>query len=398
VGRRGEDRPVILRLAVAAGLLAALTAAPASAATCPTWTDRTVASGFGSLENLEFDEHGGLFLSASTQNAIVRLTPDGKSTTAVADVTSPGGQRLVGGKLFFNTGDSAASGTGNRADGTLDTFDPATGKRATLATGLTMPNGLAVLPNGDFVTSRDLGSGTGITRVPKADPAHPQINWAKLDDTNGMAVDPSGRYLYVDSTFTTDQQIRRVDISDPAKVTVIAQLMSLSTPTIPAGLDDMTIDADGLLYVAANLAGKVARVDPADGSVCVIASGLKFTSSLKFGRGPGWEPTALYVTGFDGVVHELTPPKDAVPTLGKLALKAAPQSVTARAKARKVTFTATAAGLPIAGASVSFAGARGTTDARGRTTVKVKLKRAGKRTAAVTRSGFKGARATIRVR
>ena len=313
-------------------------------------------------------------------------------------LNSPGGQRLIGGKLFFNTGDAAASGTGNKADGTIDTFDPKTGAHTTFATGLTMPNGLAVLPNGDFVTSRDLGSGTGITRVPKNDPAHPQVNWAKLDDTNGMAVDPSGRYLYADSTFTTDQQIRRVEIADPTKITVVARLMDLSTPKIPAGLDDLTIDADGILYVAANLAGEVARVDPADGSVCVIADGLHFTSSVKFGRGPGWEPTALYATGFDGVVHELTPPAGAVPTVGKLALKASPASVTARTKARRVKFTVTAAGLPIAGASVSFAGAKATTDAHGRATVSAKLKKAGKRTATVTRSGFKSARATVRVR
>jgi sugar lactone lactonase YvrE len=177
------------RAAFAAVLLALVAAGPAAAATCPRWSDRTLASGFGSLENLEFDNAGGLFLSEGG-DSLVRLTPGGKSRTALDGLSSPGGQRLVGGRLFFNTGDAAASGTGNRADGTLDTFDPKTGAHTTFATGLTMPNGLAVLPNGDFVVSRDLGSGTGITRIPRNDPAHPQTNWARLDDTTGLAVDP----------------------------------------------------------------------------------------------------------------------------------------------------------------------------------------------------------------
>src|SRR5690349_8917746 len=107
-----------------AGVAAVLAcAAPASAATCPQWKDRTVASGLGSLENLEFDNRGGLIVSASTQNALVRLTPDGKSGVLVPDVKGPGGQRLIGDTLFFNTGDTFQSGLGGVADGTIETFD-----------------------------------------------------------------------------------------------------------------------------------------------------------------------------------------------------------------------------------------------------------------------------------
>src|SRR3712207_6964586 len=44
--------------------------------------------------NLEPDGRGGLLLSASTQGAIARLTPDGKVATLVPGVTSPGGLRV----------------------------------------------------------------------------------------------------------------------------------------------------------------------------------------------------------------------------------------------------------------------------------------------------------------
>src|SRR4051794_19874254 len=298
-----------MRSLAAAFVLTAFIAAVSNAAAadpkpCDPWKQRTVKADLGSLENLEFDDTGGLLLSASGPGAIERLTPDGQVTTLVPEVNAPGGQRLVGRKLYFNTGDAAASGLAGTADGTLDSFDLRTHERTTVASGLTMPNGLAVLPNGDFVVSRDIGSGTGITRIPHDDPAHPQTNWAKLDDQNGMAVDPTGTYLYAVQTFTSDSAVYRIRIADPTDMKVVA---TLADPG-PKGLDDMTIGPDGILYVAANLTGEAIRVDPASGEHCVIASGMQNTSSLKFGRGPGWEPTHLYVTGFDGLVRELTPP------------------------------------------------------------------------------------------
>src|SRR5207248_260258 len=142
------------------------------------------------------------------------------------------------------------------------------------------------------------------------DPSHPQANWAKLSDTNGMAVDPTGTYLYVDETFTNASNVYRVLISDPSQIDVVASLGS-SVP--PKGLDDMTIDGSGILYVAANGAGEVIRLDPSDQSTCEIASGLGNPSAVKFGAGRGWRATDLFVVGFDGTVRELTPPLDQKP-------------------------------------------------------------------------------------
>jgi sugar lactone lactonase YvrE len=232
------------------------------------------------------------------------MTPDGAVTTLVPNVNAPGGQRVVDRVLYFNTGDSAQSGIAGTADGTIDRFDLDTGVRTTFASGLTMPNGLAILPNGDFVVSRDIGMGTGITRVPATDPGHPETNWAKLDDQNGMAVDPTGTWLYAVQTFTADSAVYRIRISEPTDMSVVA---TLAGPT-PKGLDDMTIDGGGLLYIAANGTGEVIRLDPASGDHCIIATGLQNPSSVKFGRGPGWPAKNLYVTSFDGTVRELTPP------------------------------------------------------------------------------------------
>jgi streptogramin lyase len=294
-----------MRRAALTAALAALLALPAAARaadTCMPWTQRTIASGLGTLENLAFDGRGGLVLSSTADNAIERMTPDGQVTTLVPDVNAPGGLVVRGRTLFFNTGDAAASGVLGRADGTLERVDLDTGARTLVAAGLTMPNGLTFLPDGSAVASRDLGSGTGITRVSRAGAV--QTSWAALDDTNGMAVDPTGRWLYADQTFTLDSAVYRISIADPSRAEVVAHLGGVG---VPKGLDDLTIDGRGRLYLAANSAGEVLRLDPATGASCVIATGLQNPSSVRFGRGAGWSSSHLYVTGFDGSVRELAP-------------------------------------------------------------------------------------------
>jgi hypothetical protein len=302
-----------LRTMLVAGaivVVGALTASgPSSASTqpgCTPWSMRTVASNLGILENLSFDGNGGMLLSAWSENAILRLTPSGSISPVVLGVKAPGGQRVRGHVLYFNTGDSPESGYLGIPDGTLQRFDLRTGQRATVATGLTMPNGLLFLPNGDAVVSRDLGTGTGITRIPSDDPAHPQANWIQTDDSNGMAIDPTKTWFYFVQTNHDGMPLWRAPLSDPSQAKLYANLGP------GGGLDDMDIDRDGVLYIAVNRypdsTGEVIRFDPQTRATCVIASGLQAPSSVKFGRGPGWPSNRLYVVGFDGRVLELTPP------------------------------------------------------------------------------------------
>ena len=293
-------------MGIAIAIVGSVWASSASAA-CVPWHGSTVLAGQSPLENLVFDGRGGLLLSAIRDNAILRLGADGELTTLIDDVYAPGGLRVRHGVLYFNTGDNATSGVQGIADGTIDRYRFESGRRSVWARGLTMPNGLVFLPNGDAVVSRDLGTGTGMTRIRARDPEHPQLNWARLDDTNGMAVDPTGRWLYTVETFTAESRVYRIRISDPSRIRVVA---SLGGGAVPKALDDMTIDRRGRLYITANLAGEVIRLSPRTGASCVLASGLHNPSAVKFGRGPGWSKRSLYVTGFDGAVVRLTPPAD----------------------------------------------------------------------------------------
>jgi sugar lactone lactonase YvrE len=186
--------------------------------------------------------------------------------------------------------------------------DPSTGKVSTFATGLGMANGLAQAashksdqravqqPRADGTLYATNDFGFDIDRIDTT--GHVDHGWAKVFSTNGVVLSPDQRYLYVSQTFQP-AAVKRITIADPSQVTTFAAAQGADTT---AGLDDMTIDASGNLYVAANGAGQVWRI-ATDGNICVLASGLQFPSSAVLG--PGSLASNLYVVGFGGEIVEL---------------------------------------------------------------------------------------------
>jgi hypothetical protein len=418
-GAQGTRRVSKLALALAAGVaLATALPAPAPAALpCTPWSVRTIVSGTetattwapGSLENVVADPRGYLFISATDQDAIIRMTPDGQYSRAIPLLHAPGGLLIAHNVFYYATGDDTQSGLENRPDGTIRTVDFGNrNARATYASGLTMPDGLAMLPNGDLVVSRSVGgSQTGITLVPALDPAHPRTKWASLGDTSGMAVDPTGTYLYVDETLTSGSNVYRVRIDDPSQIDVIASFAAKR-------LDDMTIDGSGVLYIAANDSGEVIRLDPRDGSTCVIASGLGRPSAVKFGAGNGFPTTQLFVVGFEGAVRELAPPSTqepppppgtappggspSQPTLRpRITLTAQPRSIK-RGRRTCVRFTARTGRRSVRGARVRFAHKNKKTNSRGYAVFCVRPRRGGTLTAFASKPGMRDTRTKVLVR
>jgi sugar lactone lactonase YvrE len=267
---------------------------------------RTLFSGLGTLEYLRPDGTGGMLLSNSSNNAIERITRSGIKTTVVPNVNGPGAMAIRGGQLYFNTGDALVGGTGN-PNGTIDRVDLTTYHRDTYSSGLVMPNGLTFSRAGDAYVTRDIGADAQVVKVPASTPNQPNRHWANLGDTNGVRADPTQTWLYVSTTFNQAADVYRIRLANPADIELVASLANTGN-ALPKGLDDMTEDKSGVLYIAANGSGEVLRLDPSTGQSCALASGLQNPSAVEFGAGPGWRRDHLFVSGFDGTIRELTPP------------------------------------------------------------------------------------------
>ena len=268
---------------------------------------RTLCTGCGVLESVIVDREGRrLFFTSQTwegrsRGAVLRLdAPHARPVAVAVGIPSPGGLALSDdGRLIVGFGDSPAGGlVGNfspRAG--LLLVDPAGGGAEPWVSGLGMANGVARAPDGTVFASNDFG--THLDRV--AADGTVQRRWARVPSANGLVVDPSGRYLYAAQTFTR-AAIRRIEIAQPANVTTHARPPAAAALSC---LDGLAIDDAGRLYVAANGAGQVWRVEP-DGAICALARGLGFPSAVAVGLGDGPFPaTHLYIVTFGGDVIEI---------------------------------------------------------------------------------------------
>lgn len=265
-----------------------------------------VARGLGLLESVLSGRDGRLYFTSSLEGGrLMTLPRTGSAPRVVARLEAPGGLARAAGDVVVGSGNSIPGGaTGNALPAArLVRVDPTTGKQREIAAGLTMANGIARGPDGAYYASDDVG--LGIDRVRQG---RVEVRWASTISGNGLAVSRDGRWLFAAQTFVP-AAIRRIEIASPDNVTTFARAPE---PTdIPAGLDGMTRDHHDRLFVAANGAGEVWRIDRG-GRVCVVASGLSQPSAVAFGSGRhGFERRDLYVVEFSGRVVRLERARDA---------------------------------------------------------------------------------------
>ncbi len=307
-------RPIIARaigasVALAADIVSPVLGTPAARAVPfrdPQPEVRVLRTGLGVLESAIVDPRGRLFFTSQTWDglvgAVLRLDhPDAELEVLADGIPSPGGLAFDDrGTLIVGFGDSPWGGlVGNIAGlAGLLLVDPETGSRETRVTGLAMANGIARAADGSIFASNDFG-----THIDCVDPnGNVHRRWARVPSANGLAIDPSGRYLYAAQTFAA-AAIKRVEIDRPRNVTTYAQPPMLGRA---AALDGLAVDSAGCLYVAANGAGQIWRVDP-DRTITALARGLKNPSNVAIGSGPdGFCDGNLYAVTFHGDIVELT--------------------------------------------------------------------------------------------
>lgn len=293
-----------MALACAAALLA-----PAEALAAPDCTRnaprvRTLESGLGTLESAMVDRRGRLFFSSMQRGStgeLNRMTKRRDTPEAIVEgIDAPGGLALMpDGDLLLGYGNSIAGGNAGdlNPQAGLVRVNANTGATIPYAEGLGMANGVVRARDGTVFASNDFGN--LLDRVePDGTVEH---GWAEVESSNGLVVDPSGRYLYAAQTFRP-AAIQRIEIADPANV---EPFFEADPADIYAGFDGMTRDRRGNLFVTANGAGELWRIGR-DGTPCVIARGLGMPSAVARGRGRrNFKHGNLYVVNFGGQVVEL---------------------------------------------------------------------------------------------
>jgi gluconolactonase len=306
-----RPRSAIARLVAALGLAGALVlpgtaaqAAPRPSPDCAGWHDAVLADGLGFAENALVEPSGSVLVTDNLGGRLLRVGPTGRVAVVATNLPGAGGLAYRGGDVAVTTGNSPITASLGRASGTIEVIDPVTAARRTLAAHLVAPNGLAILPDGSAVTTGSGGFDAAAGPVVRTtgDPAPSDRSWAGVTGTNGIATDPSGRWVYVSRSLAARAEVWRIPVDRPSAPQLVADL-GIGPTTF---LDDLTVTPDGAVWVAADLAGGVFRVDPTTGAGCHVAAGIFLATSVEAVAGTGGRPERLYVTTLTGALHVLT--------------------------------------------------------------------------------------------
>ncbi|MBI2889685.1 MAG: SMP-30/gluconolactonase/LRE family protein [Nitrospirae bacterium] len=269
-------------------------------------TPRTFLSGtFQSAEGITFDHRGRMFVTAD--KALWEIGADG-STRKVTDLKGPIGLAHdgAGGILVAEGGSSFGPPEPRVKDGTVLKVTSA-GDVTVLNTDIPDPNFILVRDDGDLLVSDDIGD--EIYLVPGGG-GPSQVFLKGITAPNGMVFSLDRRELFVSQSFAEvgtiipDARVWRVPLDangSPGAPALLAKL-----PDAVATNDGVAMDEKGRVYVAANLAGKIYRIDPAAPEPILVVSGVPGVASLAFGRGKGFSETSIHATQlFGGAIFEI---------------------------------------------------------------------------------------------
>ena len=346
---------------------------------------KVLLEGRGVLESVLVDSKGRLFFTG--ENALHVIDTPGAQPRTVAPLPKPGGLlEDTDGTIIAGSGNGFQEGAvGNVAgQAKLVRIDPATGTVTPYAEGLAMANGLAWGPDREIYASDDAGVG-----IDKVVDGEVQPRWAQVISSNGLAVDAAGKHLFAAQTFQPPA-IQKVPLERPEDVSTFG---TGGPEDLIVGLDGMTIDQLDRLFVTGQTQGALWRFD-VDGVPCAVGRGLTLPSAVALGG------TSAYVVTFSGVVAEFEKvrPLPEPPTEVRVAKRArvratlTPRAMRAGRRVRlriQLRPAVSDAGLRIAGRRVR-------TDAKGRATVRLRFRRAGRY--ALTYGGRKVATLKVRAR
>ena len=235
-------------------------------------------------EGITFDADGNLFVSTTESDADDELLQVAVDATfePVAQAESI---------LGLDSDPRGIVAAGIRT-GELLLIDPATGVVEVIAGGLDAPNFVVTTPWDTVLVSDDRFGENTIDEVTWDGVV---TTWVEgVPTPNGMVFSLDQTTLYVASTFE-EPGLWRVPVNESGEAGTAEKWVSFDEGTIP---DGVAIDSEGNVYVALNVVGQIAQVDP-DGNVTIIAEQVGTAASLAFGQGE-FDPCSIYATNLFG--------------------------------------------------------------------------------------------------
>jgi hypothetical protein len=161
-----------------------------------------------------------------------------------------------------------------------------------LASGLGAPNFVVTTPWDTMLVSDDTPGEDTIYEVTFEGNVS---EWtAGVPTPNGMVFSLDGSFLYVANTFE-EPGLWRIPVSSEGEAGTPERWVEFAATSNP---DGVAIDSEGNVYVALNVIGEVAKVDP-EGNATTLATGVPGVASLAFGKGSR-DPCSLYATNLFG--------------------------------------------------------------------------------------------------
>jgi sugar lactone lactonase YvrE len=248
---------------------------------------------FQRCEGIAFNGEGNLYVAGD--RALWRVSVGGE-VTQIAELYSNLGLAPIGERdiLMADFGPTNRFDTGPNDDGIVWRITPEGEKTRIVDGGLGDPNFVLVRPDGSFLVSDDatdeifLIDTRGTLTLFTDAIGHP----------NGLALSADGSTLYVAQIF---HSLRPLVIDDRVWALPLADGQPAGLPEVIARLgegaanDGLALDELGRIYVAANGAGQIWRIDPTTRETVLIAEGMPGVASLAFGAGE-FDHQAIYAT------------------------------------------------------------------------------------------------------
>jgi hypothetical protein len=241
--------------------------------------------GDAGTEGLVFSPDGRLFVGGAAYAGggfVAEVFPNGDHEV-ITDLAGTVGLEWWHDQLVVAVGADGAAGE----QGGIVLVAPDSGDAVVFAEGIPSANFPVVTPWDTLLVSAPSGG-----EIWEVDTNGGTSVWVgDLVSPNGMVFDAAGETLYVAQTYEVPNQFRAIEVRDDHSAGTVTELALFDPGSTQ---DGVALDANGDVYVVLNLPGEVVRVTPA-GDTTVVASGVDFGASMRFGRGD-FNPCSLYVT------------------------------------------------------------------------------------------------------